>query len=227
MRIDIKGVIVSNDEKWVYDWFEMDSTAPKDVIPLIDKARGEKIDVYINSGGGDIFAGSEIYAALQAYKGQISIHIVGFAGSAASVIAMAGKSDIAPTAMFMYHNVSGGASGDYHAMDKTSEILQTANRAISKAYQIKTGKSETELLAMMDKETWLTAEEAVQQGFVDELAVNQNMRLSASFDSQMLPQSVIDKMRNEKQIPKKNDNFDIQKAKAEYEILKLKNIRGV
>lgn len=227
MRIDIKGVIISNDEKWIYDWFEMDSTAPKDVIPLIDKARGEKIDVYINSGGGDIFAGSEIYAALQAYKGQISIHIVGFAGSAASVIAMAGKSDIVPTAMFMYHNVSGGASGDYHAMDKTSEILQTANRAISKAYQIKTGKSEIELLAMMDKETWLTAEEAVQQGFVDELAVNQNMRLSASFDSQMLPQSVIDKMRNEKQIPKKNDNFDIQKAKAEFEILKLKNFREV
>ena len=227
MRIDIKGVIISNDEKWIYDWFEMDSTAPKDVIPLIDKARGEKIDVYINSGGGDIFAGSEIYAALQAYKGQISIHIVGFAGSAASVIAMAGKSDIVPTAMFMYHNVSGGASGDYHAMDKTSEILQTANRAISKAYQIKTGKSETELLAMMDKETWLTAEEAVQQGFVDELAVNQNMKLSASFDSQMLPQSVIDKMRNEKQIPKKNDNFDIQKAKAEFEILKLKNFREV
>lgn len=227
MRIDIKGVIISNDEKWIYDWFEMDSTAPKDVIPLIDKARGEKIDVYINSGGGDIFAGSEIYAALQAYKGQISIHIVGFAGSAASVIAMAGKSDIVPTAMFMYHNVSGGARGDYHAMDKTSEILQTANRAISKAYQIKTSKSEAELLAMMDKETWLTAEEAVQQGFVDELAVNQNMKLSASFDSQMLPQSVIDKMRNEKIIPKQNDDFDIQKAKAEFEILKLKNFREV
>lgn len=227
MRVDIKGVIISNDEKWIYDWFEMDNTAPKDVIPLIDKARGEKIDVYINSGGGDIFAGSEIYAALQAYKGQISIHIVGFAGSAASVIAMAGKSDIVPTAMFMYHNVSGGARGDYRAMDKTSEILQTANRAISKAYQIKTGKSEAELLAMMDKETWLTAEEAVQQGFVDELTVNQNMKLSASFASQMLPQSVIEKMRNEKLIPKQNDDFNLQKANAEFEILKLKNIRGV
>ena len=78
---------------------------------------------------------------------------------------------------------------------------------------------------MMDKETWLTAEEAVQQGFVDELAVNQNMRLSASFDSQMLPQSVIEKMRNEKAIPKQNDNF--KKANAELELLKLKNFGDV
>ena len=73
MKIDVKGTIVHNDEKWIYDMFEMQSTAPKDVLPAIEQAKGERLDVYINSEGGDIGAGSEIYAALQEYKGTVLI----------------------------------------------------------------------------------------------------------------------------------------------------------
>lgn len=200
MKIDIRGVIVSNDDKWIYDWLEMDSTAPKDVLPLIEKASGERLDVYINSGGGDLFTGSEIYAALAAYNGQIAIHITGMAGSAASVIAMAGQSDIAPTAMIMIHNVELGVSGDQNMMDTAGKIIRTANKAISAAYQLKTGKTEKELLAMMDASadnfgTWLTAKEAVEQKFVDQIAVNQNVKLAAAFGAPMLPPQLIDKLR--------------------------------
>jgi len=199
MRIDIRGDIIRNDDKWIYDWLEMDATCPRDVISLIEKAAGERLDVYINSGGGDVISGDEIYAALNAYAGQVAIHVI-YAGSAASIIAMAGHSDITPTGKIMIHNVELGARGDQHTMDAAKSIIMTANKAASKAYQIKTGKSEKELLAMMDASpdnfgTWLTADEAVKQGFIDKIAVNQNARLVASF-GQTLPVQVIDKMRN-------------------------------
>ena len=153
MKIDIKGAIVTNDDKWIYDWLDMDAVCPRDVLRAIENANGDKLEIYINSPGGDIFAGSEIYAALQAYTGEVRIHVVGSACSAASVIACAGRSDMVRTGLFMYHNVSGGFKGDYHAMDKGSEILQTANRAIAAGYREKTGKTEQDLLQDVHAET--------------------------------------------------------------------------
>ena len=102
--IQIKGTIISNDERWIYDWFEWEATAPKDVIL---PETGEPIEVHINSGGGDVYAGSEIYTALRSYQGDVTVKIVGIAASAASVIAMAGDTvEISPTAQIMIHNVS-------------------------------------------------------------------------------------------------------------------------
>jgi Protease subunit of ATP-dependent Clp proteases len=96
MKIDVKGAIVPNDNKWIYDLFDMESTCPKDVADVIEKANGEKIDIYISSGGGDIFAGSEIYEMLRAYTGQAKIHVTGIAASAASIIMCACESEIDP-----------------------------------------------------------------------------------------------------------------------------------
>lgn len=226
MRIDIKGVIVSNDDKWIYEWFGYEATSPNDVLEAIDQAKGEPLEVYINSGGGEVFAGSEIYAALRGYKGKVNIHVVGFAASAASVIACAGKSDIVPTAMVMVHNVSAAARGDYHIMDKESEILQKANKAIAAAYMAKTGMAEQEALEMMDNETWLTAQEAVDRGLIDEIAGSQNLKLVAAYQSPLLPQSVIDKVRNTIKNPNPlEDQADFllaAKAKAQLNLLKLK-----
>ena len=87
MRIDVKGTIVSSDEAWIYDWFGIENTSPKPIRDALARARGEPVDVYINSGGGDIFAGSEIYSELRAYKGPVALHVTGLAASAASVIA--------------------------------------------------------------------------------------------------------------------------------------------
>ncbi len=227
MRIDVKGTIICNDEKWIYDWFEYDSTCPNDVLKAIDKANGEPLEVYINSGGGDIFAGSNIYAALQSYKGEVNIHVVGFAASAASVIACAGKSDISPTAMVMVHNVSSNAQGDYHAMDKKSDILQAANKAMAAAYTAKTGMSEKEALAMMDQETWLTAQQAVDKGLIDKIAESQNLKLVAAYQSPVIPQSVIDKVRNTIKNPLENQAGILtpEKAQAKLNLLKLGGIR--
>lgn len=197
MKIKVKGPIILNDQKWIYDYFEIESTSPNDVISAIDEANGEALDVEINSGGGSVFAGSEIYTALKSYEGEVTTKIVGIAASAASVIAMAGKKVLmSPTAQMMIHNVSTEMSGDYRQMEHASEVLKTANKTIANAYQIKTGRTQEELLGLMDNETWFTAQKAKELGFVDEVMFESG-QLVASF-SGMLPPEVIEKMRNEK-----------------------------
>lgn len=198
MKIDVKGVITSNDDGWIYDWFEIDNTTPLKIEKALEEAAGSDVDIYINSGGGDVFAGSEIYSAIREYEGNVAIHIVGFCASAASVIAMAGYSEMSPTAQMMVHNVSMWEAGDYHAHDKASEILQTANRSVAAAYVEKTGMALDEALKLMDRETWLTAEEAHELGLIDEIAQQKNVRLVASFGSMVLPARVLDEYRERK-----------------------------
>jgi len=196
MRISIKGTIVPNDVAWIYDLFDEEHVAPADVLKALEDADGEDVDIDINSGGGDVFAGSEIYSAIRAYKGNINIHVVGLAASAASVIACAAHSDIAPTAQVMVHNVSSYAGGDYHDMDKMSK---QANRSIAAAYVAKSGMSEADALDLMDKESWITASDAVEYGLIDEIAESQNSNYEAvrlqNAAGGMLPRSVIEKMQ--------------------------------
>ena len=101
-------------------------------------------------------------------RDDVEIQINSMAGSAAGVIAMANRCVISPVAMIMIHNVSmTRASGDYREMQKNAEILQQMNSALAQAFVNKTGRSEDEILKMMDEETWLTANQAVEYGFVD------------------------------------------------------------
>src|SRR5690606_9335634 len=94
----------------------------------------------INSPGGDVYAGSEIYTAIKGYKGNTVAKIVGIAASVASVIAMGAKKImIAPTAQIMIHNVSSRAWGDYRAMEHEAEVLKNFNISIANAYKLKTG----------------------------------------------------------------------------------------
>ncbi|MBQ8574819.1 MAG: Clp protease ClpP [Clostridia bacterium] len=198
MRINIKSDIVGNDEAWIYRWYGIDCVTPKNVLSALDEARknnNERVDIYINSGGGDIFAASEIYSALIEYEGEVMIHIVGLAASAASVIACAGVSEIAPTAMLMIHNVSAQTRGDYNAMEHSAEMLKKANLTISAAYRAKTGKTDDELLDLMNRETWFTADEAVSLGFVDKHIDTSKVRLVAA-DSRVLSLDTLEKMKS-------------------------------
>ena len=198
MRIDVKGAIVPNDEEWIYELFEVDSICPKAVHEEIEAANGEDLDVYINSGGGDVFAGSEIYAALRDYTGTVNIHVTGLAASAASVIACAGDSDIAPTAQGMVHNVMTYAAGNHSDMEKTSERLKQADRAIAAAYVEKTGMSEQDALDLMEAETWLTAQDAVDYGLIDRIAENSNTGHLVAAVIDLLPAALVDKMQKKR-----------------------------
>lgn len=197
MRIDIKGTIIPNDEKWIYETYEIESVCPRDVLEKLEKANGQPVNVHINSGGGCVFAGSEIYSVLRGYCGEVNIYIDGLAASAASVIACAAKSYIAPTAMIMVHNVQGCESGDYNSMDKMSDTLKKTNEAIAAAYVEKSGMTLEKALEMMNRETWLTAEDAVKLGLCDEIAKPQNIRLIAGTEN-IIPQAVIKKMQAQK-----------------------------
>ena len=174
MKIDIKGTIVPTAHADVYDFFGIPNVSPGKVIDALDKAGGEDVDIDISSGGGDVFAGSEIYSAIRAYRGAVNIHIVGIAASAASMIACAAKSDIAPTAQMMVHNVSTVADGDCNDMDQYAVMLRQANRAIAAAYVSKSHRPEQEWLDLMDVETWLTAQDAVDRGLIDSISDNLN-----------------------------------------------------
>ena len=202
-KIDIRGSIIPNDYKWVYDWLEWDSTCPKDVQKVLDAAvPGDDIDVYINSPGGVIDVGSEIYTVLREISQtcNVEIYITGEACSAASVIACAAHSSMAPTALMMVHCVSSGVRGNHNDMERMAEVLRTADRALCTAYTSKTGMTEEEALDMMDQETWLTAQQAKDKGLVDEIMfeeVTEELPLTASSGLFQLPtQEQMDKIRN-------------------------------
>ncbi|HJE14550.1 MAG TPA: ATP-dependent Clp protease proteolytic subunit [Lapidilactobacillus dextrinicus] len=193
-KINVKGPIISNDDKWIYDMLEMDSTAPKDVIDGLPDD-GSTVEVDINSGGGLVTAGSEIYTALMNYSGKVTVNIMGMAASAASVIAMAGNpTRISPVGQIMIHNVAGGWVGDYRDQAKLSEILKQSSEAIANAYRLKTGLSMEDLQAKMDSETYLNADQAKELGFVDEIMFDDQIELVADGGSGMLPKPAIDKI---------------------------------
>ena len=167
-RINIRGVMIPNDYKWYYDWFGADSTCPADVQKVMDAFQnGDEIEVYINSPGGVIDVGSEIYTLLRSIREHVKIYITGEACSAASIVAMAGYCEMAPTALMMVHCVSTKTSGNHSDMEHTAEVLRTADQALCTAYMEKTGMAEADVLAMMEAETWLTAQQAKERGMID------------------------------------------------------------
>lgn len=228
-KINVKGPIVSSGDSWIYDWLGIESTSPGTVSKAIDEAMGDELEVDINSGGGDVFAGSEIYTALKSYKGNVTIRIVGLAGSAASVIAMAGNKVImSPTAQIMIHNVSSRASGDHRDMAHTAEVLKNANETIANAYMLKSGLSQKDLLDMMDAETWFTPQKALEHRLIDEIMFEETQfDLIAGYDSGILPQTVINKIRNTIVQPIRNDTAFLvqQNAEAKLKFLKLKEVK--
>jgi len=200
-KLKVKGVIISNEWKWIYDWFGYDSTCPKDIEDALEGAEGEEIELDINSGGGDVYAGSEIYVLLKSYKGNITGRIMGLAASAASVIGMGcTKLLMSPTAQLMIHNVSSGARGDYRDLQHSADVLKGWNTSIANAYQLKTNMEQKDLLKLMDKETWMTAQQALESKFIDEVMFDHSNQLVASFDAPtadgMIPAKVLEKLRN-------------------------------
>ena len=195
MKINVKGPIIGNDEKWIYDLLGMDSTAPKDVIDALPDD-GSDVEVDINSGGGLVTSGNEIYTALMAYSGKVTVNIVGMAASSASLIAMAGNpTRISPVGQIMIHNVAGGWTGDYRDQAKLSDVLKQSSEAIANAYHLKTGLSMEDLKAKMDAETYLNADQAKELGFVDEIMFSDDqVQLVADGGSGLLPQTAINKI---------------------------------
>ena len=237
--IDLKGEVVESGSEWVYSWYGIQATSPKMIQNALDRAMGDDVTIRINSGGGSVFAGCDIYNMLKTYSGNVNIEIHGLCASIAGVIAMAGHCKMSPVAQFMMHNVSCNANGDYRDMEHTAETLKKANKTIANAFILKTGMSEKEVKAMMDKETWLTADECLEMGFIDEIMysdekvdksmVNMLRTQAVSMcNSIALGNDLVNKFKNYKPIESqviKNDEVDFfmqEKAKNQLKLLKLK-----
>lgn len=126
--------------------------------------------MWINSPGGDCVAAAQIYNMLMDYKGSVTVKIDGIAASAASVIAMAGtKVYVSPVSMLMIHNPMTVAMGNAADMEKAIDMLSSVKDSIINAYELKTGLSRAKISHLMDDETWMDANKAVELGFADEI----------------------------------------------------------
>lgn len=149
-------------------WFD-DEISPREFKAELYEKDGD-INLWINSPGGDVFAASQIYTMLKEYKGKISVKIDGIAASAASVIAMAGDEiQMSPTAMLMIHNPSTLIWGEETDMKKGIEMLSEVKESIINAYEQKTKLSRSKISQMMDRETWMSANKALELGFCDKV----------------------------------------------------------
>lgn len=151
-------------------WFDDDVT-PQLFKDELNAGSGD-ITVWINSPGGDCVAAAQIYNMLTNYKGKVTVKIDGIAASAASVIAMAGDTVlVSPVSMLMIHNPATIAWGDHAEMQKAIDMLSEVKESIINAYVLKTGLSRPKLSHLMDAETWMDANKAVELGFADEIMV--------------------------------------------------------
>lgn len=151
-------------------WFDDDVT-PQLFKDELNSGTGD-ITVWINSPGGDCVAAAQIYNMLSDYKGKVTVKIDGLAASAASVIAMAGDTVLmSPVSMLMIHNPATIAFGDHAEMQKAIDMLAEVKESIINAYVLKTGLSRPKLSHLMDAETWMDANKAVELGFADEIMV--------------------------------------------------------
>ena len=186
------------------------------------------INVWINSPGGDCIAAAQIYNMLMEYQGNVTIKIDGIAASAASVIAMAGtKVVMSPVSMMMIHNPATFAWGDSAEMKKVMAMLDEVKESIINAYEIKTGQPRNKLSKLMDNETWMDANTALEMGFADELLTrksNEEEIINEShfmFSQAMVTNSLKDKITEKCQIYKpKTNKVDAQTLNERLDLIK-------
>lgn len=150
-------------------WDGSGSTAIE-LVEAFDAADGIPVDIHVNSGGGDVFEAHAMHTAILSYKGEVVVHIDGIAASAASYLGLgADRIVIAPHALMMIHKASMFTYGNANELRNSAETLETLDNSLASIYSKKTSIAADEILDLLAAETWLTAEEALEKGFVDEI----------------------------------------------------------
>lgn len=197
-KIKIKGAVVSNDDAEIYDWLGYDCVSPNQVENILDDCNGEDIEVDVASGGGSVFAASEIYTMLKNYSGKVVVNIQGLAASAASVISMAGDEiNMSPTSQMMIHKASTISMGNSDDFAHDSKMLDVTDQSIVNAYEAKTGMDRSDILQLMANETWMTAQDAVDKGFADNISTgSKTPQLVNAIGTPVLSNNAISKVKN-------------------------------
>lgn len=194
-RIKMKGPLISNNEYEAYEFFGLEAVSAKSITDQFPEDINEDIILEVNSNGGLVTVGSEIYTALKNYEGYVTVEVTGMAASAASVAIMGADTvKMSPTAQIMIHKaLLTRASGNSDDLEKAVNALKSSDQSIVNAYVSKTGLSEDEIFEMMKNETFMSANEAIEKGFADELMTfEKDLGAVASLESGLLPQAVID-----------------------------------
>ena len=165
--LTVDGVLVT--DSW---WDDDDETSSKKFRQALEKYRN--VTVVINSPGGDVMAGAEMYSALREHstsgKGRVTVKITALAASAASVVAMAGDEILmSPVAYMMVHNPWAIMAGNADDMRKEADALDEIAEGIINAYQLRTHKSRAKLKELMDGESYMNARRCTAEGFADGL----------------------------------------------------------
>ena len=178
-KINVDGYIIDEQEKWMYDLFEVPCFTQSKLRAFLDDAGGEDVELIINCFGGDVWSAASMYADLRAYEGKSTSKITGISASASSFM-MLGTDRVtaSPMATVMVHNAQSQASGDYRAMEHAAEFLKQTNETIINAYEIKTKKSRDELAKYMDNETFLTVQDALALGIIDEIDLKEGEKIT-------------------------------------------------
>lgn len=203
-------------------WCDTD-TCPQDILDILSEVEDKELDIYINSGGGSVFAGLAIYNMLNRFKGKKTCHVDGLAGSITSVIAMVGDEIIMPSNSFlMIHKPSNIVWGNATEMRKMADDLDTIQVGIENVYKSKL-KDDVDIETikdLMDKETWLTASEAEKYFNVTVTAENKavaKLDINSLKDYKNIPKELIENTEKEQKINKDLKN----RLQTELELLSM------
>lgn len=213
-HIDIYGAIVP--DHWVWGDDDVDTSAASFKKQLQNFEDIDEIVVNINSPGGSVFEGVTIFNMLKNHKAKIIVNIEGLAASIASVIAMAGDEVRMPSnAMVMIHNAMGGGFGNANELRKFADDLEKINQTVVNSYLTKNpSMDQVQLQSLLDAESWLNANEALELGFVDEVV--RSVEAVAQINTDLLNEyeNVPEKIKNMVGTPKKSEAVDGLKMKV-------------
>lgn len=172
MDVNLRGELWDNDSADILRWWGWrDITAPMDIQAALDAADGEEVTLLINSPGGDMTVGTEIRSMLRRYPGKTTALFQGYGASAATLAATGCQLiQSEPGALLCYHNPSGMAEGDFHDMRRSAEALRNARDCLLEVYTARSSaKTKEELMALMDKNIWISPTQAKEYGLIDEV----------------------------------------------------------
>lgn len=166
----------------------------QDFINDIKGYKEQAINLHINCVGGDVFEGMAIYNVLKKRNRKTTVYIEGIAASMGSIIALAGDEVImSENSLYMIHNAWGGTMGEASEMRKYANILEKLSNESADIYVKKTGLSIDKVKEMMDEETWMNAEEALQFGFID--SISDAVKVAAKVDISKFKNITSDKVK--------------------------------
>lgn len=223
--IQIKGPIIDDLNGEFMSFFGENSYAyPAKVKQDLIKNNQKDVIVEINSPGGYTAPAAEIYTELKNYKGNVEVHVVGEADSAASIVAMAGdKVLMSPMAMMMIHRAISSADGNTDDFASSKQALDELDQNIVNAYAVKTGKDKQDIYNLMSKTTWMNAKTAVQEGFADGIMQFDDVKQNQIAEPMINAAVTVPHFNAEKILEFKNLIAENQKIKAKDKNIENKN----